>query len=126
MKKIAILIIAAVMIVMGSSFRSHTTPRDDGRQCYQVKVTYDIVYETRTERYAVGSVVSSTIMYKDQVYFSNQCAISESQARDLAVQECYKSCSNNAGKYIQETSSGYVFEVRRVTKTEIVGTCGNC
>ena len=132
MKKLFLIIIAAMTIFFGSSFKPNTTsqqtqsetPQQD--QCYRVKVIFDIVYETRTARWG-GTVVNSKTMATDQVYTTPQCASSESEARDKAVHECYEACNNEEGKYIKETSDGlYMFEVRRVKRTEITGSCGDC
>ncbi len=133
MKKLFLILIAAMTIFFGSSFKpdatsqqvqSKATPQQD--QCYRVKVTYDIIYERRTERWG-GSVIESKTMKTGEVYVTPQCASSESEARDKAVSECYESCNNGEGKYVKESSNGgYIFEVRRVTRTDIIGTCGNC
>ena len=133
MKKLFLVLIAAMTIFFGSSFKPNTTSRQvqsnatpQQDQCYRVKVIYDIVYETRTARWG-GTVVNSKTMATDQVYTTPQCASSESEARDQAVHECYEACNNQEGKYIKETSDGlYMFEVRRVKRTEITGSCGNC
>lgn len=132
MKKLFFVLIAAMAIFFGSSFKPqatsqqnqfNATPQQD--QCYQVKVTFDVVYEIRTERWG-GSVIESRVGKTGVSITTAQCAKSESDARDQAVRECYEFCNNEDGKYVKETSGGYMFEVRRVTRTDIVGSCGDC
>lgn len=116
MKKLAIVLIAMI----GFAFVAKAQDK-----CYNVKVYYDVVTEKRTGRYG-GAVVSSVVTFKDMMVFSQQCASSESRARELAVNECYQSCNNEAGKYLRTEGDYYVFEIRKVKKTEVVGTCGDC
>jgi hypothetical protein len=134
MKKLFLILVAAITIFLGSSFKpnamsqqtlSSATPQQE--QCYRVKVTYDIIYELRTERWG-GSVIQSKTVKSGETYITPQCADSESEARDQAVSECYNACNNGEGKYVKEASNGngFIFEVRRVTRTDIIGTCGNC
>lgn len=134
MKKLFLVIMAVMTIFLGSSFKPNTTsqqvqskatPQQD--QCYRVKVTYDIIYELRTGRWG-GSVIESKTVKTGEVYTTPICASSESEARDKAVDECNESCNNGEGKYVKEASNGngYIFEVKRVTRTDIIGTCGSC
>lgn len=129
MKKLFLVLIAAMTIFLGSSFKPNAmsqqinaTPQQE--QCYRVKVTYDIIYELRTARWG-GSVIESKIAKSGETYITPQNANSESEARDQAVSECYRSCNNGDGKFVKEASNGngFIFEIRRVTRTEIIGTC---
>lgn len=133
MKKLFLVLMAVLTILLGSSFKPNTTsqkfqskatPQQD--QCYKVKVTFDVIFEKRTARWG-GTVIESTTGQTGASYTTSICAKNESEAREEAERECHNVCNNGEGKYVKETSDGYyLFEIRRVTRTEIIASCGNC
>ena len=93
-------------------------------QCYIVKITYDIVWEYRTDMYD-GTTIKTETKKTGASQIFRECASSEFNAIESAKNSCYEVCTNN-GKYIKKIGEYYVFEVRRITSAEVTGSCGDC
>lgn len=97
-------------------------------ECYKVKITFQVIQEIRSDYYN-GTVLNSKVIKNDAFRYERVCANSESEAKKQAAHLCSSECSR-VGNYIRKTTingeEAYVFEVRKISEIEIVGSCGEC